>query len=179
MQQRFELTLRHDIVSLSTATSRCGPRLSSATQINRYGRSRGIDAAAHCSAIASGGRTIAVIGTPLERAYPAEHAALQDRIRRDHLLVSPFPAETRTTRVHFAARNRVMARLADVTVVVEAGDNSGTMHQIEECLRAGRPVFVAGWLLRRTDLAWPRNVLERRGAFVWRHPSDIVDAILL
>jgi len=142
------------------------------------GLARGIDAAAHCSAIANGGRTIAVIGTPLERAYPPEHAALQDRIRRDHLLASPFPAGTRTTRAHFPIRNRVMARLADVTVVVEAGDDSGAMHQIEECLRAGRPVFVAGWLLGRTELTWPRNVLERRGVFVWRHTSDIVDAII-
>lgn len=141
------------------------------------GLAAGIDAAAHRAAIAAGGRTIAVIGTPLERAYPPENARLQEEIYREHLLVSPFAAETRTQRGHFPARNRVMARLANATVVVEAGEKSGTRHQVEESLRAGWPVFVAGWLLGRAELAWPREAIERRGAIVWRRTSDILDAV--
>ena len=80
------------------------------------GLAAGIDAAAHEAAMLAGGRTIAVLGTPLDRVYPAQHAALQGRIQREHLLVSPFPLRTRTARWHFPARNRIMARLSLATV---------------------------------------------------------------
>ena len=111
------------------------------------GLAAGIDTAVHRAAIAAGGRTIAVIGTPLERAYPPENARLQEQIYSDHLLVSPFAEGTRTHRGHFPARNRVMARLALATVVAEAQENSGTVHQVRESLACGRRVFVARQLL--------------------------------
>ena len=89
------------------------------------GLALGIDEAAHRAAIHYGGRTIAVIGTPLERAYPRENADLQQMIYRDHLLLSPFPPGMRTFPSHFPERNRVMARLARATVIIEASDTSG------------------------------------------------------
>lgn len=105
------------------------------------GLAAGIDEAAHRAAIAFGGRTIAMIGTPLERAYPPENARLQEEIYREHLLLSPFAAGTRTHPGHFPARNRAMARLAMATVVAEAHGNSGTVHQVRESLACGKPVF--------------------------------------
>ena len=111
------------------------------------GLAAGIDTAVHRAAIAAGGRTVAVIGTPLERAYPPENARLQEQIYSDHLLVSPFAEGTRTHRGHFPARNRVMARLAVATVVAEARENSGTEHQVRESLACGRRVFVASRLI--------------------------------
>jgi DNA processing protein len=106
------------------------------------GLAAGVDAAAHRSAISAGGRTIGVIGTSLLRAYPRENGSLQQHIHREHLLVSPFPPGTTTRPSHFPIRDRWMARLSVATVVIAAGEQSGTRHQVQECLRLGRPVFV-------------------------------------
>ena len=70
------------------------------------GLARGIDFAAHTSAISSGGATIAVIGTPLSKAYPAENAHLQEKIWNDHLLISPFAEGSTVFKSNFPVRNR-------------------------------------------------------------------------
>jgi DNA processing protein len=142
------------------------------------GLAAGIDGAAHESAIEHGGRTVAVVGTPLERAYPAEHAALQERIYCEHLLLSPFGPSTRTSPGHFPARNRVMARLARATVVVEASDASGSLHQVAESVRAGRPVFVARSVAGDARLAWPARWLREPGVHVLDASSQVVDVAL-
>jgi DNA processing protein len=103
----------------------------------------GVDAAAHRAALAAGGRTIAVIGTPLERVYPAAHAALQAVIARDHLVLSPFARGSAVTRGNFPQRDLVLAALALAVVVVEADDGSGTLHTANEAVRLGRLLLVA------------------------------------
>jgi DNA processing protein len=72
------------------------------------GLAAGVDAAAHRGAMEADGRTIAVIGTPIDRVYPRQHARMQETIYQRHLLLSPFAQGTRTNRGHFPARNRVM-----------------------------------------------------------------------
>jgi DNA processing protein len=141
------------------------------------GLAAGIDAAAHRGAMEAGGRTIAVIGTPLDRVYPKAHARLQEAVYRRHLLVSPFPQGTHTARGHFPARNRVMARLADATVVVEAGEKSGTVHQVRESLAVGRPVLVAESLLQGRGISWARDLVQHPGVFVWAMARDVVEHI--
>ena len=89
------------------------------------GLAKGIDTAAHLSAIESGGRTIAVIGTPVSEASPVENGPLQETIWREHLLVSQFAFGSQVHPSNFPQRNRVMAALSDATVIVEADDNSG------------------------------------------------------
>jgi DNA processing protein len=101
------------------------------------GLAEGIDTAAHEGAIASGGRTVAVIGTPLERVYPAKNRNLQERIMRDHLVVSPFAPGSRIFRGNFPYRNRVMALISDATVIVEASETSGSLVQGWEAIRLG------------------------------------------
>ncbi len=134
------------------------------------GLAAGIDAAAHRAALGAGGRTLAVIGTSLDQVYPAQHAALQERVYREHLLVSPFAAGSKTARWHFPARNRVMARLAVATVLVEATEESGTRHQVAECLALGRTVFARHGLV--DTLSWLRGV--RAGAVVeWGDAADL------
>ena len=86
------------------------------------GLAKGVDTAAHESAIAAGGKTVAVIGTPLTKAYPIENAELQETIYRDHLLISPFAEGETVYKSNFPARNRVMAALSDATVIIEASD---------------------------------------------------------
>jgi DNA processing protein len=143
------------------------------------GLAAGIDAAAHRGAMETGGRTIAVIGTPLDRVYPKRHAQLQERIHEQHLLLSPFAPGTGTTRGHFPARNRVMARIADATVVVEAGEKSGTVHQVQESLAIGRPVLLAETLLRGRGVTWVRDIVGNRGVIIWATPRDVVELLAL
>lgn len=140
------------------------------------GLALGIDAAAHEAAIDRGGRTIGVIGTPLSRGYPAANRALQERIRRDHLLVSEFGEDEPVARRNFVLRNRTMALVSHASVIVEAADGSGTLWHAREALRLGRPLF----LVRATALdprnAWPRALLDA-GARILREPEELLDAL--
>ncbi len=91
------------------------------------GLAQGIDGAAHEGALAAAGRTVAVLGTGLDVAYPRRHRALQARIGRDGLLLSELPPGAPAHGGSFPRRNRLIAALADVTVVVEAGVGSGAL----------------------------------------------------
>lgn len=113
------------------------------------GLAAGVDTAAHRQAIASGGRTVAVLGTPVQRAYPPENADLHAEIVRAHAAVSQFPPGTRTLRGHFPRRNRTMALLSAATVVVAASAGSGTFYQAWESLRLGRDLLVMESLVSR------------------------------
>ncbi|MBY0440075.1 MAG: DNA-protecting protein DprA [Burkholderiales bacterium] len=129
------------------------------------GLAAGIDTAAHRAAMACGGRTMAVLGTPLDEVYPRENAALQAAIARDHLLVSQFVSGSPVTRKNFPIRNRTMALLCDATVIVEATQTSGTRHQGWEALRLGRVVFLAREVVADQSLTWPAEMM-RYGAQV-------------
>ncbi len=138
------------------------------------GLARGIDTAAHTTAIGSGGRTIAVLGTPLSQVYPRENAELQATIMRDHLAVSQFEEGRPVQRTNFVVRNRTMALIADASVIVESGEGGGSLHQGWEALRLGRPVFIHSREFVKRGLEWPRKMAEY-GAVQFREPSDILD----
>src|SRR5687767_2093140 len=89
------------------------------------GMARGIDSAAHRAALARRGGTIAVLGTGVDIAYPVGNRSLHRTIAERGLLVSEFPCGTRPTPGSFPRRNRVIAALAQLTIVVEAGEKSG------------------------------------------------------
>ncbi len=91
------------------------------------GLARGIDAAAHAGALGISGATAAVIGTGLDVAYPADHRGMQGRIARAGLLLTESPPGQRATRGSFPERNRLIAALAQLTIVVEAGHKSGAL----------------------------------------------------
>ena len=105
------------------------------------GLAAGIDAASHRAAMEKG-RTVAVLGTPLERAYPAQNRQLQDEIMKKHLAVSQFEPGSVVRRANFVMRNRTMALISHATVIVEAGTKSGTEHQGWEAIRLNRPLFI-------------------------------------
>ena len=96
------------------------------------GLARGIDAAAHETALTAGGATIAVMGTPLQRQYPAENRALREELAAGHLVVTQFPTVAATRPRCFPERNRTMSALSDATVIVEAGERSGTRAQAKD-----------------------------------------------
>jgi DNA processing protein len=136
------------------------------------GLAAGIDATAHEAAMLEGGRTIAVIGTSLDQAYPRHHASLQEQIATEHLVLSPFESGTPMAPWHFPKRNRLMARLARAMVLVEAGATSGTRHQVAECLSLGRPVFVHAPLLE-AGIEWLAAAQRRGGVLAWREPAEV------
>jgi len=123
------------------------------------GLAEGIDTIAHETAMAAGGKTIAVLGTPLSRAYPAENKKLLELIKRAHLAVSQFPEGYGYKKENFPRRNRTMALISDATVIVEAGEKSGTRHQGWEALRLGRLVFIMENVAEDSNLTWPREMI--------------------
>ena len=124
------------------------------------GLALGIDTAAHTAAIAAGGRTVGVIGTPLDRSYPRENELLQARIAAEHLLISQFAPGTKTQRFHFPQRNRTMALISDATVIIEAGETSGSLSQGWEALRLGRLLYITRALAEDPALRWPSKMLD-------------------
>ncbi len=133
--------------------------LSAAGVVVVSGLAEGVDTHAHAGAIESGGRTVAVIGTPLEKAYPAGNARLQELIYREHLLISPFAPGSRTFAGSFPQRNKLMATMTDATVIIEASDTSGTLHQAAECQRLGRLLFIARSAVDDPRVSWPSRFI--------------------
>lgn len=123
------------------------------------GLAKGVDTIAHKAAISAGGRTMAVIGTPLSKAYPAENRELQNRIAEEHLLVSEFEEGAAGGRWTFPKRNRTMALLSDATVIIEAGLKSGTENQGWEAIRLGRPLLLLQSLLNAGH-PWLKRLIE-------------------
>lgn len=124
------------------------------------GLAKGIDTVAHKTAIALGGRTIAVLGTPLSKAYPAENRALLEQIKKHHLAVSQFKEGGIYDHRAFPIRNRTMALISDATIIVEAGETSGTRHQGWEALRLGRSVFLLANVAENPNLSWPSEMIK-------------------
>ncbi len=123
------------------------------------GLAEGIDTVAHETAIMMGGKTIAVLGTPLSKAYPRKNKELLEIIKRDHLAISQFPEGYPAKRDNFPRRNRTMALISDATVVVEAGENSGTRHQGWEAIRLGRLVYIMQNVAQNPSLVWPQEMI--------------------
>ena len=131
------------------------------------GLAAGIDRMAHEAAMAAGGRTIAVLGTPLSHAYPKENRALQRQLAARFLVLSQVPLrryeaqDYRHNRGFFPARNVTMSALTEATVVVEAGDTSGTLIQARAALAQGRRLFLLDSCFRNPSLSWPARFVER------------------
>jgi DNA processing protein len=136
---------------------RLAKELAKADVVVMSGLADGIDTQALESALKHQGQVIGVIGTPLDKAYPAKNKQLQELIYRDHLLVSQFEVGEQTFQSNFPKRNRLMALLSDATVVIEATDSSGTLHQAAECVRLGRWLFIARNVVENPELAWPKR----------------------
>jgi DNA processing protein len=161
-----------------TATDWLTRKLVAAGIVVVSGLAYGVDTVAHTAAIAEGGKTIAVIGTPLDKASPSENAPLQEKIYREHLLISQFQKGNKTFPAHFPVRNRLMAALSDATVVMEATDKSGTLHQAAECTKLGRWLFIAKSVVEDPNVSWPQDFLRYDTCVVLDKVSQITDRVL-
>lgn len=146
------------------------------------GLARGIDVSAHLSAINNDGKTIAVIGTPIDSYYPREHKELQTFIAHNHLLISQVPVlryskqGPQQNRLFFPERNITMSALTLGTVIVEAGQTSGTLTQARAAMKQGRKLFILNSCFERKDITWPDKYLEQ-GAIRVRTMDDIWDEL--
>lgn len=119
------------------------------------GLAEGSDTLGHETAIQNGGRTIAVLGTPLNMHYPKSNAALQDEIAAKHLVVTEYPVGIGSFGSFFANRNRTTVALSSGGIVVaRAGDKSGTQHAIRICLEQNKPVYVLENNIRESSYTW-------------------------
>lgn len=135
------------------------------------GLARGIDAAAHCAALSHGGRTVAVIGTGINRSYPRENADLQETIAREGLVISQFWPDAPPTKQSFPMRNAVMSGYSAATIVIEAPARSGARIQARLALAHGRPVIMPRELLQND---WARDYAERPGVYVVNGVDEIL-----
>lgn len=157
--------------------ARVARELAAAGVVVVSGLAKGVDTMAHTGAIDVGGSTIAVIGTPLDKVYPAENAGLQQSIYKRHLLVSQFRKGQRTYQSDFPKRNRLMAALSNGSVIVEASDTSGTLHQAAECVRLGRWLFIMRSVVENPKLTWPTRFLNNPKTVVLNRVDDILSRV--
>jgi DNA processing protein len=136
------------------------------------GLAEGIDAAAHRGCLARNGAPIAVLGTPLDRVYPAHHQSLQQQVGRQGLLVSPNRSGCRVHPGHFAARNRWLVAFAQALVVVECPQRSGALISARWASRMQCPVWVVPGDARRWSCRGS-NALLRDGATALIHPEEL------
>ncbi|RJE88254.1 DNA processing protein DprA [Paracoccus onubensis] len=141
------------------------------------GLAAGIDRNALEGAIQAGGKVAAVIGTPIDTAYPAANKRLQELIAANHLLVSQFPNGSRVFPSNFPARNRTMAALTDASVIIEASESSGTLHQAAECKRLGRWLVIAKNMLDNHRAEWPKKFLSYEKCHVLVNTDKLLEAV--
>ena len=138
------------------------------------GLARGIDAASHRGALEGGGRTLAVLGSGLDRIYPVEHLRLAEAIAGRGAVLSEFPFGTGPLPRHFPERNRVIAWLSWATVVVEAADGSGSLITAGLAAEEGRLVHAVPGPAGAPEAAGT-NALLREGALVCRGWEDVLE----
>jgi len=140
------------------------------------GMALGIDSAAHEGALAGGGLTIAVLGGGADVPYPRSKLTLYRRIASEGLVISEMPPGTRPLRWCFPARNRIMAALSAMTIVVEGADNSGSLITARFATDLGREVGAVPGQVTWSAASGP-NALLADGACVVRSATDVLDVL--
>lgn len=137
------------------------------------GLARGIDTAAHRGALKGKGRTLAVIGSALDRLYPPENAQLADEIAEHGAVISEYPLGREPDRTTFPYRNRVVSGLSMGVIVVEAGATSGALYTAQQALEQGRAVFAVPGRID-TPAAKGCHRLLKQGAKLVEDVDDIL-----
>jgi DNA processing protein len=160
---------RQQAEKLSGALARAGFTIVS-------GLARGIDAAAHCAAVAAKGRTFAVCATGLATVYPPEHADLAKVIAENGAVLSEAPLDRQPTRGVFPQRNRLIAGLSLGVVIVEASRKSGALHTARHAMEQGREVFAVPGRIDSPESQGCHDLI-RDGATLVRCVDDILEEL--
>ena len=137
------------------------------------GLARGIDRIAHEAALKAGGRTLAVLGSGVDKIYPPEHKGLAEQIKEHGAVISDYPLGTQPESTNFPPRNRIISGLSRGVVVIEAGETSGALITATFAAEQGREVFaVPGSIYSPSSKGTNRLIVQ--GA----HPLAKFDQIL-
>ena len=146
------------------------------------GLAAGIDTAAMTEAVKIKGDTVGVIGTPINKHYPAENREFQDYIAKEKLLFSQVPFYRYQTepfssrKRYFPQRNATMAALSEATIVVEASDSSGSLTQARACLQQKKKLFILNSCFENPAISWPESY-EKKGAIRVKTWDDIFSVL--
>jgi DNA processing protein len=138
------------------------------------GMARGIDTAAHKGALGAGGRTVAVLGTGLNRVYPAENLKLFHQIAENGAVISEFDLDARPDPHHFPQRNRIISGMSLGTVVVEAAQRSGSLITARLAAEQGREVFAVPGSIHAATSRGTHDLI-RQGAKLVENTDDIFE----
>ncbi|HEU0303767.1 MAG TPA: DNA-processing protein DprA [Gaiellaceae bacterium] len=152
-----------------------GRELAAAGLVVVSGLARGVDGEAHRGALEAGGTTVAVLGCGVDRIYPAGHAELARRVTECGLIVSEYAPGVEPAPWRFPARNRIIAGLAQATVVVEARERSGALITADLALEEGREVFAVPGEIT-SALSAGTNALLRIGATALTSAGDVLES---
>lgn len=142
------------------------------------GLAKGIDSAAHRTAVEGGGRTLAVLGCGVDQFYPAENRRLAEKIMQQGALLSDYPPGTPPDAANFPPRNRLISGLSQAVVIVEAGKRSGALITAQFAAEQGKDVFAVPGNINAPQSVGP-NRLVRDGAIPLLSPQDLLEALNL
>ncbi|MCI6076630.1 MAG: DNA-protecting protein DprA [Catenibacterium mitsuokai] len=140
------------------------------------GLAKGIDTATHKTALENGGRTIAVIGTPINQYYPKENKDLQLSIEEKGLVVSQFPPCNPVYRWNFPTRNGTMSGISLATIIMEAGETSGALRQADYALKQGRDVLIPQSAINNSSISWPKKYIKK-GAHAFKNLKEVLQIL--
>lgn len=140
------------------------------------GLAKGIDTATHKTALENGGRTIAVIGTPINQYYPKENKDLQLSIEEKGLVVSQFPPCNPVYRCNFPTRNGTMSGISLATIIMEAGETSGALRQADYALKQGRDVLIPQSAINNSSISWPKKYIKK-GAHAFKNLKEVLQIL--
>lgn len=140
------------------------------------GLASGVDTCAHTEALKNGLRTVAVLGNGLDISYPSQNVHLQNKIAQEGMILSQFPPGFSPTKFSFPMRNAVMSGYSRSSLIVEAGEHSGTRIQGRLAIAHGRSVILTQRVVEQT--LWAKELSKHQGVFVAQNVSEAVDLAL-